>query len=456
MKINIISVILLFLLNSSYGQKDVEKYTPSKKIAKHWVWAPFYFIPIGINSQRSADDTKIPSYNDGGLTIGIKTETSHPNYWLEYGSELGYSLLNYSLFKDKGYTMTNHAVFLTPYLSFKINNDVFSTSRKIISVGFSNSYVIKNNTYYWNKTLKNESNLKALNKYQLYLYAGIGLKKDLFIANVNTEQSELSLGFYLPVFSRANIFVGKKSSFQGELEKFHNSKGFWGYATLRWSQMLDFHSNLYKDSLDLIGKPSKPKYFPALIHFDNATTNSFGGFYVESRFRQKQDSIYKAEDNTTIYNLRESNTWALGYTFHFLGNQDHNRSSFNNDRGFRRNVFGSAGVSKTNYLLNSTSGIAKINTYNVDAMIGGRIGIEKGLYLNLAYGVSFPFKKEFTNYEIKKDIKSYNNIQFHTGFLGFSYRNLLTLGAYYKPIKGYETLNSSRIRDFEFFIAVGR
>lgn len=490
---NIFVLLLLCFAVTTSAQKDIplpdgsnasekKELKKSKNIGARWVFNPKILPVVTIaHKQFDIEENQLEVINLSNATLGLRAEKYKPNDNIGYGADLEVSFRNFVYHTDRDFQVEEAIVNFTPFFTFK-RGGLSKTKSYLISGGFMNSFVVKNEIRYLDDQsfLRSGNNQDITKKYRLYGYLEFGLKRDVFYSNWNkvkrSGHSTISLGVLLPFFNQSATFKNKNGDFTGSFEVFRKNRSSFSGLVLNYTQNIDVKQNQsirpYEDRyVDFFGITERDKgtkdsfltkgnyiYLPPLINFYNPEKPFFGNFYVRLTNKASLDSLslngVALEDPVT--NLRSSFFYSFGYSFHFLGNYSNKISA--RDRSSDQNklhwdFFVSAGLSNRTFNLSNWQTLGRYRSLLLELNGGLRLGV-RGIYITGGYEYALPFSNRLVINDMEYDGFKLDNIANTSIFFGLGFRNSIYIKAALREITSIKTVEDS-MDNLEFSIGFG-
>jgi hypothetical protein len=202
----------------------------------------------------------------------------------------------------------------------------------------------------------------------------------------------------------------------------------------------------------------RPELLRPFVAIKEPKRSTFGGFYLEYGFKGRMDSLslQQKRDEQLPGDVLSYNRTAAGYTLHFLGNHNNNQQYNKMDKGWRYNLYTSAGIQHESWM-NRIYPLEyfRIQRFSMVGRAGFRAGAGKGLYFMSGYRYEMPL---YTNTALTtgKDTDSKQTPHTQHGaeiYLGF--RNAVYLGGGIHFTERLEGVKNQFWNNTVFLIRVG-
>lgn len=417
-----------------------KKQKEGKSMGRRWLVSPiaepFYIYQLNTTDRWGGDVWSSINYY---FSFGAKVLTIAPKSPNLFGLSGQYSRLSYAIPQYDVADVTGSTVDVKLHYDRAFRQRLKSSYNYKLSSGLLYRYLIGNEVLLKSEEPNQRASSSVLRNHLVYGMLGMGLNGFTFSNSPTGNYWELQVNLVVPFFGSGNIFSEDQKKFDAKLEPLFmantNTIGF----DISWRQYLNVRKNRFVASLkrnDLLTKPNKVEWFRPPVCFSEPTRGIFGGFYFESGFRGRLDSMVVQEDqgNNYLGDLLNHNTVGLGYTFNFLGNYAKNQVYYSTDKGLRRNLFVSIGMHRDAAMFRTySSDYIRMHNFNVVGSAGGRIGIGNGYYLYGSYRYQLPIHQVIYSSNFQLDLKP-KSYQFAHGIdLSIGFRNTVRFGITYTP-----------------------
>lgn len=319
----LITFIFCFLTISLIGQQS--------STGSRWVMtlSPLLQYPL-VNIQENFRGEKLPVGKDWIQGYGIDLLKYFPNdkkfYTLQFKYAGRNAVINTfpTLFINENHLMVNSTI----NYSFSKKKPLFlDIDRFYIGAGMAYTFIPNGSLLYYSDGFI-ESSAELINRHRLEGILQFGFIEDVFNVSPLTSISKFNISVKFPFLRSANNFSVNFIDLEDEIMFLQKSNSFRMPLEIQYIHMFDTKKN--SNQLDYAIKWTEGKwnamidpwknYLPPFVNNTPPRKKFFGNFYFDYTLFRSQDSVLYTVDKT-LYGVNQKFTsFALGYTFNFLGN----------------------------------------------------------------------------------------------------------------------------------------